>query len=100
MLQVVYAVDETVHIISGEVFVTDGSGATRRLGPGDMAFVPAGHPKRSEKACGVPPRHAASIRPRAAAWNKAVDILTGFSAGEPQPGNRPAAQTGARVASA
>ena len=33
------------------------------------------------------------------AWNKAVDILTGFSAGEPQPGNRPAAQTGARVAS-
>jgi uncharacterized cupin superfamily protein len=27
-----YAVDETVHIISGEVFVTDGSGATRRLG--------------------------------------------------------------------
>jgi hypothetical protein len=34
------------------------------------------------------------------AWNKAVDILTGFSAGEPQPGNRPAAQTGARVASA
>jgi uncharacterized cupin superfamily protein len=61
-----YAVDETVHIISGEVFVTDGSGATRRLGPGDMAFVPAGHPKRSEKACGVPSRHAASIRPRAA----------------------------------
>jgi uncharacterized protein len=37
-----YAVDETVHIISGEVFVTDGSGATRRLGPGDMAFFPAG----------------------------------------------------------
>jgi hypothetical protein len=33
------------------------------------------------------------------AWNKAVDILIGFSAGEPQPGNRPAAQTGARVAS-
>ena len=28
-----YAVDETVHIISGEVFVTDGSGAIRRLGP-------------------------------------------------------------------
>src|SRR4029077_15235355 len=37
-----YAVDETVHIISGEVFVTDGSGATRRLGPGDTAFFPAG----------------------------------------------------------
>ena len=37
-----YSVDETVHIISGEVFVTDDGGAERRLGPGDMAFFPAG----------------------------------------------------------
>ena len=37
-----YVVDETLHIISGEVFVTDESGASRRLGPGDMAFFPAG----------------------------------------------------------
>jgi uncharacterized cupin superfamily protein len=37
-----YTVDETVHIISGEVFVTDHNGKTERLGPGDMAFFPAG----------------------------------------------------------
>ena len=37
-----YTVDEMVHIISGEVFITDHKGAERRLGPGDMAFFPAG----------------------------------------------------------
>ena len=37
-----YSVDETLHIISGEVFVTDEKGATHRLGAGDMVFFPAG----------------------------------------------------------
>ena len=37
-----YAVDETVHIVSGEVFVTNETGEECRLGPGDMAFFPAG----------------------------------------------------------
>jgi uncharacterized protein len=37
-----YTVDETVHVISGEAFVTDERGAEHRLGPGDMAFFPAG----------------------------------------------------------
>jgi uncharacterized cupin superfamily protein len=37
-----YTVDETVHIISGEVFVTNEKGDECRLGPGDMAFFPAG----------------------------------------------------------
>ena len=37
-----YKVDEMLHVISGEVFVTDEKGAVRRLGPGDMAFFPAG----------------------------------------------------------
>ena len=37
-----YTVDETVHIISGEVFVTNETGEECRLGPGDMAFFPAG----------------------------------------------------------
>jgi uncharacterized cupin superfamily protein len=37
-----YQVDEMVHILSGEVFVTDQSGSERRLGPGDTAFFPAG----------------------------------------------------------
>jgi uncharacterized protein len=37
-----YTVDETVHIIAGEVFVTDENGREHRLGPGDSAFFPAG----------------------------------------------------------
>jgi uncharacterized protein len=37
-----YSVDETVHILSGEVIVTDHSGERQRLGPGDSAFFPAG----------------------------------------------------------
>ncbi|HLH87429.1 MAG TPA: cupin domain-containing protein [Xanthobacteraceae bacterium] len=37
-----YSVDETVHIIEGEVYVTDENGREHRLGPGDSAFFPAG----------------------------------------------------------
>jgi uncharacterized cupin superfamily protein len=37
-----YGFDETAHIISGEVFITDEKGKEYRLGPGDMAFFPAG----------------------------------------------------------
>jgi uncharacterized protein len=37
-----YAFDETLHIISGEVFVTDKKGEEHHLRPGDMAFFPAG----------------------------------------------------------
>ncbi len=37
-----YVVDEILHIISGEVFVTDEKGESRRLGPGDVAYFPAG----------------------------------------------------------
>jgi uncharacterized protein len=37
-----YSVDETVCIISGEVFITTTNGTERRLGQGDMAFFPAG----------------------------------------------------------
>lgn len=37
-----YDEDETVVIISGEVFVTTESGEERRLGEGDMGFFPAG----------------------------------------------------------
>jgi len=41
-----YAVDETLHVISGEAFVTDEKGEVHRLGPGDMAFFPAGSHSR------------------------------------------------------
>jgi uncharacterized cupin superfamily protein len=37
-----YQVDEMVHILSGEVIITDQSGTERRLGPGDTALFPAG----------------------------------------------------------
>jgi hypothetical protein len=37
-----YNKDETVVVISGEVFIADEKGEERRLGPGDMAFFPAG----------------------------------------------------------
>lgn len=37
-----YHEDETVVVISGEVFVTDDKGEERRLGQGDMGFFPAG----------------------------------------------------------
>jgi hypothetical protein len=37
-----YRVDEFIHILSGEIFVTDENGQRRRLGPGDMVFFPAG----------------------------------------------------------
>jgi len=37
-----YDVDETLVIVSGEVFVTNEKGEERRLSQGDVAFFPAG----------------------------------------------------------
>jgi len=37
-----FGVDETVHIIEGEVFVRDDKGNSRLLRAGDIAFFPAG----------------------------------------------------------
>jgi uncharacterized cupin superfamily protein len=37
-----YGEDETVYIISGEVFLSTENGEERRLGQGDMAFFPGG----------------------------------------------------------
>jgi uncharacterized protein len=37
-----YTEDETVYIITGEVFITSKDGTERRLGGGDIAFFPAG----------------------------------------------------------
>ena len=37
-----YDFDEVVHILDGEVFISDGTHAERRLGPGDIAFFPEG----------------------------------------------------------
>jgi hypothetical protein len=82
-----YAVDETVHIISGEVFVTDEHGKVHRLGPGDMAFFPAGShcvwrvtkEVRKLAVCrhSMPRPFGLALR----AWNKVVHRLTGFPTG-------------------
>lgn len=37
-----YNKDETLVVVSGEVFITDGEKPERRLGPGDWAFFPGG----------------------------------------------------------
>jgi uncharacterized cupin superfamily protein len=37
-----YNEDETLYIISGEVFVSNGDGEERRLGQGDMGYFPGG----------------------------------------------------------
>lgn len=93
-----YTVDETVHIISGEVFVTDHDGETRRLRPGDMAFFPAG--SRSIWHVPVEVRKLAVCRhnmPRPfgtllRAWNKLAYRVSGYSVmfAEPE-GDREAA---------
>ncbi len=82
-----YSVDETVHVISGEVFITDESGTERRLGPGDMAFFPAGSRGRWRVPVAVRKlavcRHALpkplgfAIR----AWRKLIALATGESSG-------------------
>ena len=38
----IFGVDETVHILEGEVSVADAAGAVRTLRPGDVAFFPSG----------------------------------------------------------
>lgn len=37
-----YDKDEVVVVVAGEVFVTNANDEERRLGPGDLAFFPAG----------------------------------------------------------
>ena len=101
-----YAVDETVHIIHGEVFVTDEEGRIHRLGPGDMAFFPAG--SRSIWRVTKEVRKLAVCRhsmPRPIgfllrAWNKVVNRVTGFPTGSGLGEGAALAAEGARVATA
>jgi uncharacterized cupin superfamily protein len=77
-----YSVDETVQIVSGEVFITDGIGGRHRLGPGDVAYFPAG--SRSVWQVTKEVRKVAICRhsmPRPCgfalrAWNKMLNRLT------------------------
>jgi uncharacterized protein len=103
-----YKVDEVVHIISGEVFVTDEKGEIRRLGPGDMAFFPAGShsvwhvPEEVRKLAvcrhSMPRPFGTLLR----GWNKvASNRFTRLFAGRRRLGERRAVSSeGARVASA
>lgn len=78
-----YDVDEFLHIMSGEVFVTDENGSVRRLGPGDMAFFPAGghsiwHVPHEVKKLAICKQHMPALFGFALrAWNKFVAILYG-----------------------
>jgi uncharacterized protein len=78
-----YGVDETLHVISGEVFITNPDGVERRLGPGDMAFFPAGSSSLWRVPCAVRKlavcRHAMP-RPLGfalRAWKKLIALTTG-----------------------
>jgi len=102
-----YKVDEMLHVISGEVFVTDEKGAVRRLGPGDMAFFPAGarsvwhvpHEVRKLAMCRhkMPRPFGMLLR----AWNHLIDRVTGFSAveGRSLEARLPAGRESTRLAS-
>jgi uncharacterized protein len=83
-----YNVDETIHFISGEVFVTDENGNSRRMGPGDMVFFPAGststwHVTKEVRKFAVC-RHSMPLPLGFAlrAWNKLLRIFSGESGGE------------------
>jgi uncharacterized cupin superfamily protein len=76
-----YCVDETVVIISGEVFISTEEGEERRLGQGDMGFFPAGsscvwHVKDHIKKIAflrhdLPPLLGLGVK----CWHKLLDIV-------------------------
>jgi len=78
-----YHTDETVFIVSGEVFVSGDDRSERRLGPGDMAFFPAGSsyvwrvPDRVMKFAVVRNTIPRPLATAVRAWNKIVQMLRG-----------------------
>ena len=78
-----YNVDETLYILEGEVFVTNEKDEVRRLGPGDLAFFPAGSDSvwrvtkdiRKIAFCRQSMPLAAGFGLRA--MNKLINIMTG-----------------------
>jgi uncharacterized cupin superfamily protein len=77
-----YQVDEMLHILSGQVILTDETGAARRVGPGDTVFCPTGtwfdwtvvEDVRKVAVChvAVPKPFAFGLR----AWNKIARIAS------------------------
>ncbi len=82
-----YTVDETLYILEGEVFVTNEKDEVRRLGPGDIAFFPAGSHSvwhvtkdlRKIAFCRQSMPLFAGLGLRA--FNKLVNIVTGYRGG-------------------
>jgi uncharacterized cupin superfamily protein len=76
-----YTEDETLVIVSGEVFISNQAGQERRLGPGDMAFFPAGSSctwRITEKVRKVAVVRSALPMPFALClrvWNKMFQIM-------------------------
>jgi uncharacterized cupin superfamily protein len=76
-----YSEDETVVVISGEVFITNEKGEEKRLGQGDMGFFPAGSSctwrvdNRVKKVAvlrkDLPPLLGLPVR----VWNKLLRVL-------------------------
>jgi uncharacterized cupin superfamily protein len=87
-----YSVDEMVHILSGEVFITDQSGVERRLGPGDTALFPAGSSSvwrvtrdvRKVAVCHVAVPKLVSLGLRV--WNKLCRIVSEVLGLDAEPG--------------
>jgi len=100
-----YAVDETLHIIAGEVFVTNEKGEIRRLGPGEMAFFPAGSHSvwhitqelRKLAVCRHTMPRPLGLMLRMS--NRIINRLTGFSRGGGRLGNGQTTTDDVRVAS-
>jgi uncharacterized cupin superfamily protein len=76
-----YTEDETVVLLSGEVFISNGNGEERRLGAGDIAFFPAGSSctwritDRVRKAAVLRNALPGPIAIGFRAWNKLLRIL-------------------------
>ena len=82
-----YSVDETLYILSGEVYVTDEKGEVHHMVAGDSVFFPAGsrsiwHVTQEVKKVAFC-RHSMPLLAGYVlrAWNKFWNVVTGFSAG-------------------
>ena len=77
-----FNIDETVDIIDGEVFVTDEKNVERRLGPGDVAYFPAGSwsvwrvPERVRKVAFIRNTVPTPLAFLARAWNWVASWFT------------------------
>jgi len=104
-----YSFDETLHIISGEAFVTDEKGEVRRIGAGDMVFFPAGSrsnwyiPHEIRKIAFCRQQMPKALGFALKSFYKLIDLMTGFSDMEadrqqplpqPQPQAQPALRPG------